>query len=193
MSRRAAVLEGYRVPDLTNPINPLDAQRMVSEERMHDKSLNQQKQQQQLENKAARDKALDDPYKLNNETSGTIYDPTGLKATQDLKTKMTEYANANRNKQPEEIKAMFAPQANTIAQYYSKAAIIKKNTDNFRKQLKALGFSFDWSREINTTDPKYYKWTQWIFLQLYKKGLAYQSFEPINWCPSLRKRNVSSA
>ncbi len=60
----------------------------------------------------------------------------------------------------------------------------KKNVDNFRRQLKNVGFSYDWGREINTTDPKYYKWTQWIFLQLYKKGLAYESFEPINWCPS---------
>jgi len=59
----------------------------------------------------------------------------------------------------------------------------KKNTDNFRRQLKGLGFSFDWSREINTTDPNYYKWTQWIFLQFFKKGLAYKAEIPINWCP----------
>jgi len=58
-----------------------------------------------------------------------------------------------------------------------------QNTDNFRRQLKSLGLSFDWSREINTTDPKYYKWTQWIFLQMYKKGLAYKSKMTINWCP----------
>ncbi len=55
-----------------------------------------------------------------------------------------------------------------------------------RKVLKNLGLSFDWSREVNTTDPKYYKWTQWIFLQLFKKGLAYQSEIPINWCPSCK-------
>jgi leucyl-tRNA synthetase len=61
--------------------------------------------------------------------------------------------------------------------------VTKKNTDNFRKQLKSLGFSFDWSREINTTDPAYYKWTQWIFLQLYKNGLAYKKKMAINWCP----------
>ncbi len=61
--------------------------------------------------------------------------------------------------------------------------VTKKNTDNFRKQLKALGFSFDWSREVNTTDPKYYKWTQWIFLQFFKKGLAYKKKMDINWCP----------
>jgi leucyl-tRNA synthetase len=61
--------------------------------------------------------------------------------------------------------------------------VTKKNTDIFRKQLKALGFSFDWSREINTTDPQYYKWTQWIFLQMYKKGLAYKAKTTINWCP----------
>lgn len=58
----------------------------------------------------------------------------------------------------------------------------KKNTDNFRRQLKNLGISFDWSREINTTDPSYYKWTQWIFLQFFKKGLAYKTKMPINWC-----------
>ncbi len=60
--------------------------------------------------------------------------------------------------------------------------VTKKNTDNFRKQLTSLGFSFDWSREINTTDPKYYKWTQWIFLKLFEKGLAYKKKMPINWC-----------
>ncbi|MDQ3014840.1 MAG: leucine--tRNA ligase, partial [bacterium] len=61
--------------------------------------------------------------------------------------------------------------------------VTKKNTDTFRKQLKSAGFSFDWSREINTSDPKYYKWTQWIFLQMYKKGLAYKKKMVINWCP----------
>ncbi|MEK7564329.1 MAG: class I tRNA ligase family protein [Patescibacteria group bacterium] len=64
--------------------------------------------------------------------------------------------------------------------------VTKQNTDTFRRQLKALGFSFDWSREINTTDPKYYKWTQWIFLQLFKKGLAYKTKTEINWCPSCK-------
>lgn len=59
------------------------------------------------------------------------------------------------------------------------------NIDNFRRQIKSLGFSYDWDREINTTDPKYYKWTQWIFLQLYKKGLAYIDEVPVNWCPAL--------
>ncbi|WP_202080716.1 leucine--tRNA ligase [Caldalkalibacillus salinus] len=63
--------------------------------------------------------------------------------------------------------------------------ITKKNIDNFRRQIKALGFSYDWDREINTTDPNYYKWTQWIFLQLYKKGLAYVAEVPVNWCPAL--------
>jgi leucyl-tRNA synthetase len=63
------------------------------------------------------------------------------------------------------------------------AVVTKQNTDIFRKQLKSLGFSFDWSREINTTDPKYYKWTQWIFLQFFKKGLAYKKQMTINWCP----------
>ena len=60
-----------------------------------------------------------------------------------------------------------------------------RNIDLFRKQLKMLGFSYDWDREINTTDERYYKWTQWIFLKLYEKGLAYQSEEPVNWCPAL--------
>ena len=58
----------------------------------------------------------------------------------------------------------------------------EKNINHFRKQLKSLGFSFDWSREINTTDPDYYKWTQWIFIQLYKHGLAYKATMPINFC-----------
>jgi leucyl-tRNA synthetase len=61
--------------------------------------------------------------------------------------------------------------------------VTKENTDNFRRQIKSLGLSFDWSREINTTDPSYYKWTQWIFLQFYKKGLAYKAKTLINWCP----------
>ena len=64
------------------------------------------------------------------------------------------------------------------------AVITAKNIANFTRQLKMLGFSFDWSREINTTDPNYYKWTQWIFLQLFKKGLAYKQEMPINWCTS---------
>ena len=58
----------------------------------------------------------------------------------------------------------------------------EKNIAHFKEQLKSLGFSFDWSREINTTDPEYYKWTQWIFIQLYKKGLAYKATMPINFC-----------
>ena len=63
------------------------------------------------------------------------------------------------------------------------AIVTKKNTDTFRRQLKSLGFGFDWSREVNTTDPKYYKWTQWIFLQFLKNGLAYKKKLSINWCP----------
>jgi leucyl-tRNA synthetase len=62
----------------------------------------------------------------------------------------------------------------------------KKNTTIFKNQQKSLGLSFDWTREINTTDPNYYKWTQWIFLQFFKKGLAYKKKIPINWCPSCR-------
>lgn len=60
-----------------------------------------------------------------------------------------------------------------------------KNVANFKRQIQSLGFSYDWDREINTTDPNYYKWTQWIFLQLYKRGLAYVSEAPVNWCPAL--------
>ena len=63
--------------------------------------------------------------------------------------------------------------------------ITAKNIDNFRRQIKSLGFSYDWDREFSTTDPDYYKWTQWIFLQLYKKGLAYIAEVPVNWCPAL--------
>ena len=66
------------------------------------------------------------------------------------------------------------------------AVVTKKNTDTFRKQLKACGFSFDWSREVDTSDPAYYKWTQWIFLKLLKKGLAYKKKIPINWCLSCK-------
>ena len=62
------------------------------------------------------------------------------------------------------------------------AIVTKNNVDHFRAQLKSLGFSFDWDREINTTDPEYYKWTQWIFLQLYKHGLAYKKEMNVNWC-----------
>jgi len=61
---------------------------------------------------------------------------------------------------------------------------VEKNTHRFKQQLERIGFMYDWDREINTTDPSYYRWTQWIFLQFFKKGLAYESYEPINWCPS---------
>ena len=62
----------------------------------------------------------------------------------------------------------------------------KKNIATFKRQIKSFGFSYDWDREINTTDPHYYKWTQWIFQQLYKEGLAYQAEVPVNWCPELK-------
>jgi len=64
--------------------------------------------------------------------------------------------------------------------------VTRANIANFRRQLKRLGFSFDWSREIDTTDPQYYKWTQWIFLKLYERGLAYKHEMPINWCSSCK-------
>jgi len=60
----------------------------------------------------------------------------------------------------------------------------QKNIATFKKQLELLGFSYDWEREINTTDSEYYRWTQWIFLQMWRRGLAYESYSPINWCPS---------
>jgi len=62
----------------------------------------------------------------------------------------------------------------------------KKNIKVFKEQLSRLGFSYDWKREINTTDPEFYKWTQWAFIQMFKKGLAYESYEPIIWCPSCK-------
>ena len=65
------------------------------------------------------------------------------------------------------------------------ALTTKKNVDRFREQIRSLGFSYDWDREVNTTDPKYYKWTQWIFEKLYEKGLAYVAEVPVNWCPAL--------
>ena len=64
--------------------------------------------------------------------------------------------------------------------------VTEKNVARFKEQLKSIGFSFDWSREINTTDPEYYKWTQWIFLKLFEKGLAYKAEMPINWCTSCK-------
>ena len=64
--------------------------------------------------------------------------------------------------------------------------VTENNIANFKRQLKSLGFSFDWTREINTTDPNYYKWTQWIFLKLFEKGLAYKQEMPINWCTSCK-------
>ena len=73
-----------------------------------------------------------------------------------------------------------------IKNHIHPAEVTKKNVARFKSQLKALGLSFDWSREINTTDPNYYKWTQWIFLQLFKKGLAYKKEMNVNWCTSCK-------
>jgi len=66
------------------------------------------------------------------------------------------------------------------------AISVKQNIRRFKKQLRMFGFTYDWDREINTTDPKFYKWTQWIFLKLFEKGLAYESNEPVNWCPNCK-------
>ena len=73
-----------------------------------------------------------------------------------------------------------------IKNHIHPAVVTKNNIATFRGQLQALGYSFDWDREINTTDPKYFKWTQWIFLQLYKNGLAYKAKMPVNWCTSCK-------
>ena len=73
-----------------------------------------------------------------------------------------------------------------IKNHVHPAEVTKKNVAHFKEQLQSLGFSFDWTREINTTDPSYYKWTQWIFLQLYKKGLAYKKEMAVNWCTSCK-------
>ncbi len=73
-----------------------------------------------------------------------------------------------------------------IKNHIHPAIVTENNIANFKRQLKSLGFSFDWSREINTTDPAYYKWTQWIFLQLFKEGLAYKKEMSVNWCTSCK-------
>ena len=73
-----------------------------------------------------------------------------------------------------------------IKNHIHPSIVTENNIENFKRQLKSLGFSFDWSREINTTDPSYYKWTQWIFLQLFKAGLAYKSQMAVNWCTSCK-------
>lgn len=65
-------------------------------------------------------------------------------------------------------------------------AAVKKNIKRFKEQLSKIGFNYDWEREINTSDPAYYRWTQWVFLKMFEKGLAYESYEPINWCPSCK-------
>ncbi|WP_448901045.1 leucine--tRNA ligase [Eubacterium sp.] len=73
-----------------------------------------------------------------------------------------------------------------IKNHIHPAEVTKNNVAHFKEQLQSLGFSFDWTREINTTDPSYYKWTQWIFLQLFKKGLAYKKEMAVNWCTSCK-------
>ncbi len=73
-----------------------------------------------------------------------------------------------------------------IKNHIHPSIVTENNIANFKRQLKSLGFSFDWSREINTTDPSYYKWTQWIFLQLFKEGLAYKKEMSVNWCTSCK-------
>ena len=73
-----------------------------------------------------------------------------------------------------------------IKNHVHPAEFTNKNIEHFKQQLQSIGFSFDWDREVNTTDPDYYKWTQWIFLQLYKKGLAYKKEMSVNWCTSCK-------
>ena len=73
-----------------------------------------------------------------------------------------------------------------IKNHIHPAIVTKRNIERFRAQLKMLGYSFDWDREIDTTDPNYYKWTQWIFLKLWENGLAYKATMPVNWCTSCK-------
>ncbi|MBR1842788.1 MAG: leucine--tRNA ligase [Oscillospiraceae bacterium] len=73
-----------------------------------------------------------------------------------------------------------------IKNHVHPAVVTKKNIENFTRQLHMLGYSFDWDRVIDTTDPEYYKWTQWIFLQMFKRGLAYKTYMPVNWCTSCK-------
>ncbi|MDD6316314.1 MAG: class I tRNA ligase family protein, partial [Clostridia bacterium] len=73
-----------------------------------------------------------------------------------------------------------------IKNHIHPSIVTERNVARFKSQLRMLGLSFDWDREINTTDPEYFKWTQWIFLQLYKKGLAYKTTMPVNWCTSCK-------
>ena len=73
-----------------------------------------------------------------------------------------------------------------IKNHIHPSIVTEKNIAHFKEQLKSIGYSFDWDREINTTDPKYVKWTQWIFLQLYKKGLAYKKEMSVNFCTSCK-------
>ena len=73
-----------------------------------------------------------------------------------------------------------------IKNHVHPAIVTRQNIENFTRQLHMLGYSFDWDRVIDTTDPNYYKWTQWIFLQLYKNGLAYKATMPVNWCTSCK-------
>ena len=73
-----------------------------------------------------------------------------------------------------------------IKNHVHPAAVTKQNIENFTRQLKMLGYGFDWDRVVDTTDPDYYRWTQWIFLQLFKKGLAYKATMPVNWCTSCK-------
>ena len=73
-----------------------------------------------------------------------------------------------------------------IQNHVHPAIVTKNNIAHFTSQLKMLGFGFDWDRVVDTTDPNYYKWTQWIFLQLYKNGLAYKATMPVNWCTSCK-------
>ena len=73
-----------------------------------------------------------------------------------------------------------------IKNHVHPAIVTQQNIKNFTRQLKMLGYGFDWDRVIDTTDPKYYKWTQWIFLQMFKHGLAYKATMPVNWCTSCK-------
>ena len=72
-----------------------------------------------------------------------------------------------------------------IANHVHPREAVRANVENFKKQLRYIGCSYDWSRELSTTDPAYYRWTQWIFLKLHERGLAYEAEVAVNWCPAL--------
>ena len=78
------------------------------------------------------------------------------------------------------------PKTTPSKKAFIRASARRRNIENFKRQLHEIGAMYDWTREVNTTDPDYYKWTQWIFVKMFKRGLAYKTFMPVNWCPSCK-------